>query len=89
MSQSMSSLSLFLLSSRGRRRGGSRPAAPPEGGGMTIPNNYIIRIYRRDRSDPEKIYGILEDIESGLKHRFTSFANLKKILAAAEARHPR
>ena len=56
---------------------------------MTIPSNYIIRIYRKNRSDPEKIYGILEDIESGVKHRFSSFAALKKILASTEARYTR
>jgi len=56
---------------------------------MTVLRNYIIRIYRRDRSDPDKIWGILEDIESGVKHRFTSFSGLKRILAAQDARAPR
>jgi hypothetical protein len=56
---------------------------------MAVLKNYIIRIYRRDRSDPDKIWGILEDIESGVKHRFTSFGGLKKILAATDGRVPR
>ena len=89
MAQSMSALSLFLAASRGRRTGGIRRSGSSETGGITVLKNYIIRIYRRDRADPDKIWGIIEDIESGAKHRFTSFGELKRVLAATDGRPPR
>lgn len=61
----------------------------PQSPHRLIRKNYIIRIYRRVRSDPDKIWGILEDVESGVKYRFTSFGGLKKILAATDGRMPR
>lgn len=89
MTQSMSSLSLFLLASRGKRTEGVHRADPAETERMTVLKNYIIRVYRRDRSDSDKIWGIVEDIESGMKHRFTTFGGLKRVLAATDGRPPR
>jgi len=51
--------------------------------------SYIIRIYRRDESDPGLIVGIVEDIESNVKQRFASFEELKRILGAPKGRLPR
>lgn len=44
--------------------------------------SYIIRIYRRDESDPYGMVGIVEDIETDRTQRFTSFEELKTILGA-------
>jgi len=57
--------------------------------GMVILDNYIVRIYRRDKSDPDRIVGIVEDIASNVQRRFTGFTELSKILVAAEGRSPR
>ncbi|MGZ8428821.1 MAG: hypothetical protein ACXWWV_04435 [Candidatus Deferrimicrobiaceae bacterium] len=56
---------------------------------MVILDNYIVRIYRRDKSDPDRIVGIVEDIASNVQRRFTGFQELSKILVAAERRSPR
>jgi hypothetical protein len=50
---------------------------------------YIIRIYRRDESEPGMIVGIVEDIGTNVKQRFSSFEELKKILYPTEGRIPR
>jgi len=50
--------------------------------------SYIIRIYRRDESDPGLIVGTVEDIESDVKQRFASFEELKRILGAPKGRLP-
>lgn len=50
--------------------------------------SYIIRIYRRDDSDPCRLAGIVEDIEAGGKQRFNSFDELKVILGAPKRRPP-
>ena len=49
---------------------------------------YIIRIYRRDESEPGMIVGIVEDIGTNVKQRFSSFEELKKVLYPAEGRIP-
>lgn len=51
--------------------------------------SYIVRIYRRDDSDPCLIVGIVEDIESNVKQKFSSFEELKRILGASKGRLPR
>lgn len=43
--------------------------------------SYIIRIYRQDDSDPCLMVGIVEDAETNVKQRFTTFEELKGILA--------
>lgn len=47
---------------------------------------YIIRIYRRDESEPGMIVGIVEDIGTNVKKRFSSFEDLRKILFSPEDR---
>ncbi|MGB5994476.1 MAG: hypothetical protein WBG20_03570 [Candidatus Deferrimicrobiaceae bacterium] len=47
---------------------------------------YIIRIYRRDESEPGMVVGIVEDIGTNVKQRFSSFEELKKVLYPAEGR---
>lgn len=48
-----------------------------------ILDNYIIRIYRRDKSNPCCIVGTVEDIGSGEKKGFTTFDELREILVPA------
>ncbi len=43
-------------------------------------DNYIIRIYRRDPSDPRKIVGIAESVESDEKRNFTDFDQLQEFI---------
>jgi hypothetical protein len=50
---------------------------------------YIIRIYRRDESEPGMIVGIVEDIGTNVRQRFSSFEELKKVLYPTESRFPR
>jgi hypothetical protein len=50
---------------------------------------YVIRIYRRDDSEPGMIVGIVEDIGTNVKQRFSSFEELKKVLYPTEGRIPR
>ncbi len=38
--------------------------------------NYIVRIYRRDTTDPEKMAGTLESVENQTEDAFTSLGNL-------------
>jgi len=38
--------------------------------------SYIVRIYRRDAGSPEKILGIIEEVESGDKKTFKNFDDL-------------
>jgi len=49
---------------------------------------YIIRIYRRDESESGMVVGIVEDIGTNVKQRFSSFEELKKVLYPAEGRIP-
>jgi hypothetical protein len=43
--------------------------------------NYLVRIYRRDKEDPERIAGMVEFIEAGEKKTFATFDDLRTILA--------
>jgi hypothetical protein len=45
--------------------------------------NYIVRIYRRDNSDPERINGVLESIEQETQRPFASLNTLKNMLATS------
>lgn len=49
---------------------------------MTL-DNYIIRIYRRDKSIPRFIVGTVEEIGSRVKKGFTTFDELWEILVPA------
>jgi hypothetical protein len=48
-----------------------------------ILDNYIIRIYRRDKSNPRIIVGTVEEIGSREKKGFTTFDELREILVPA------
>jgi hypothetical protein len=48
-----------------------------------ILDSYIIRIYRRDKSNPRLIVGTVEEIDSGEKKGFTTFDELREILVPA------
>jgi hypothetical protein len=48
--------------------------------GRMILDNYIIRIYRRDKSNHRFIVGTVEEIGSGEKKGFTTFDELREIL---------
>jgi hypothetical protein len=48
-----------------------------------ILDNYIIRIYRRDKSNPRFIVGTVEEIGSTVKKGFTTFDELWEILVPA------
>ncbi len=49
-------------------------------------DNYIIRIYRRDPADPQKIAGIAEAVETEKKRAFSTSGELVNILNAVEDR---
>ena len=46
--------------------------------------NYILRIYRRDEHHPDRVVGIVEDIENG---ETTSFRNLSQLIAIVSKQH--
>ena len=48
-----------------------------------ILDNYIIRIYRRDKSNPRFLVGTVEEIGSRVKKGFTTFEELREILVPA------
>ncbi len=43
--------------------------------------NYIVRIYRRDSIDPDRVYGVLESVEQETRHPFASLHTLQEMLA--------
>jgi hypothetical protein len=43
-------------------------------------DSYIIRIYRRDKNNPEVIVGIIEEINTGKTHPFRNLAELSAII---------
>ena len=42
--------------------------------------SYLIRIYRREKDNPENIVGIIEEIGSKEKHSFKNLSELGKII---------
>jgi len=42
--------------------------------------NYIVRIYRRDKTDPDKVAGTFESIENETRNAFTSLGSLIDLL---------
>ena len=50
-------------------------------------DSYIIRIYRRDKSDSEVIVGIIEEIETGKTHSFKSLAELSAIITLSPSQN--
>ena len=51
-----------------------------------ILDNYIIRIYRRDKSDPRLMVGTGEEIGTKEKKGFNSFEELREILVSKATR---
>ena len=47
--------------------------------------NYILRIYRRDEQDRDRIVGVVEDVENG---ETTSFRNFSQLIEVVAKRHP-
>ena len=45
----------------------------PTGGGCMNQDDYIIRIYRRDRQNPRMVVGTVEQVGEKLKVGFTDF----------------
>ena len=42
--------------------------------------NYIVRIYRRDQTDPDKVAGTFESVENETRNGFTSLGSLIDLL---------
>ncbi len=47
-------------------------------------DNYIIRIYRRDPSDPRRIVGTAESVERDEKRNFTDFDQLREFIGTGK-----
>ena len=43
--------------------------------------NYIVRVYRRDDRDPNKMAGVFESVENETRNTFTSLDNLVALLS--------
>ncbi len=43
--------------------------------------NYIVRIYRRDSTDPEQVNGVLESVEQDTRRPFANLNTLSSMLA--------
>jgi hypothetical protein len=43
--------------------------------------NYIVRIYRRDATDPHKVAGVFESVEQATENTFTNLKSLVSLLA--------
>lgn len=43
--------------------------------------NYIVRIYRRDAADPNKVTGVFESVERETESSFTTLKSLMSLLA--------
>ena len=48
--------------------------------------SYIVRVYRRNDSDPNYLLGIVENVQDGRHQRFSSMQELWEILAAGNTR---
>jgi len=42
--------------------------------------NYIVRIYRRDRTDPQSVNGVLESVERETQQAFADLVTLNTLL---------
>ena len=61
----------------------NHPLGTAEGGRL---KNYIVRIYRQDEKDVNKIIGVLEHVEEELQTNFSSMEELVKLLSS---HHPK
>ncbi len=50
--------------------------------------NYIVRIYRRDRTDPQKVIGVLESVEQETQQSFADLNTLSTLLENEPATSP-
>ena len=69
--------------------GGKKERPPPDGsttGCRPVLENYVVRIYRRAFSDPERIIGVVREVGSDGNVRFGSFEELRRILCGCGAR---
>jgi hypothetical protein len=53
---------------------------------MTM-ENYIVRIYRRDATDPHKVAGVFESVEQETENTFTNLKSLISMLATERTQH--
>ena len=51
-----------------------------------VTENYIVRIYRRDEINADKVRGVVEDIGARGKSVFENFDELRAILRSSEKR---
>lgn len=51
--------------------------------------SYVVRIYRRDKQDPQKIIGLVEMVESAGKEAFADFDELRRILSGGHENNAR
>ena len=49
-------------------------------------DSYLIRIYRRDKENPEAIVGIIEEIGTGEKQSFKNLSELNSIITKPKRR---
>jgi len=47
--------------------------------------NYIVRIYRRDSADPNKLSGICESVEKETRDSFNTLGKLVSLISPANA----
>lgn len=47
--------------------------------------NYVVRIYRRDANDPQKVAGVFESIEQQTERTFTHLSSLLSLLATGDS----
>jgi hypothetical protein len=52
-------------------------------------DDYIIRIYRRDRQNPRMVVGTVEKVGEKLKMGFTDFEELRVIMSVPRGQTPR
>jgi len=51
-------------------------------------DSYLIRVYRREKGNPESIVGIIEEIGAKEKHSFKNLSELGKIICPAGKKGP-
>jgi hypothetical protein len=61
-----------------------RPARDAASKGSIQVENYILRIYRRDEHYPDRVIGVVEDVENGERLPFRNLGELITILAERE-----
>lgn len=50
--------------------------------------NYIVRIYRRDRTDPQSVNGVLESVERETRQAFADLDTLSMLLESEPETSP-